>query len=88
MIKSLVKTYTKHNIQNVKGPITVRANKKRRITIIECPNDISGMIDMAKIADIVIILVDASIGFEMETFEFLSLLRVNSLFFNIRMQIK
>lgn len=34
------------------------------------------MIDMAKIADIAIILIDASIGFEMETFEFLSLLRV------------
>ena len=34
------------------------------------------MIDLAKIADIVIILIDASIGFEMETFEFLSLLRV------------
>lgn len=33
------------------------------------------MIDLAKIADIVIILIDASIGFEMETFEFLSLLR-------------
>ncbi|EAS05797.2 elongation factor Tu GTP-binding domain protein (macronuclear) [Tetrahymena thermophila SB210] len=77
LIKSLVKTYTKHSIQNVKGPITVRANKKRRITIIECPNDISGMIDMAKIADIAIILVDASIGFEMETFEFLSLLRAH-----------
>lgn len=55
----------------------MRANKNRRITIIECPNDISGMIDMAKIADIAIILVDASIGFEMETFEFLSLLRVS-----------
>jgi len=77
LIKSLVKNFTKHTIQNVKGPITVRANKNRRVTLIECPNDISGMIDLAKIADIVIILIDASIGFEMETFEFLSLLRVN-----------
>ena len=38
------------------------------------------MIDMAKIADIAIILIDASIGFEMETFEFLSLLRVINLY--------
>ena len=34
------------------------------------------MIDLAKIADLALILIDASIGFEMETFEFFSLLRV------------
>lgn len=32
------------------------------------------MTDFAKIADLALILIDASIGFEMETFEFLSLL--------------
>jgi ribosome biogenesis protein BMS1 len=32
------------------------------------------MIDLAKIADLALLLIDASIGFEMETFEFLSLL--------------
>jgi len=34
------------------------------------------MIDMAKLADIVVLIIDASIGFEMETFEFLTLLNV------------
>ena len=34
------------------------------------------MIDLSKIADMVFLVVDASVGFEMETFEFLSLLRV------------
>ena len=34
------------------------------------------MIDYAKIADLALILIDASIGFEMETFEFLSILKV------------
>lgn len=33
------------------------------------------MIDLSKIADIALVMVDASVGFEMETFEFLSLLK-------------
>ena len=35
----------------------------------------TGMIECAKIADLALILIDASIGFEMETFEFLSMLQ-------------
>ena len=57
------------------GTVTVRAGKNRRITFIECPNDISAMIDLAKIADLALLVLDASIGFEMETFEFLTILK-------------
>lgn len=32
------------------------------------------MMDLSKVADLVLLLIDASIGFEMETFEFISLL--------------
>jgi len=32
------------------------------------------MMDLAKVADLALITIDASIGFEMETFEFISLL--------------
>ena len=31
----------------------------------DCPNDINGMIDCAKIADLSLLLIDASRGFEM-----------------------
>ena len=31
----------------------------------DCPNDINGMIDCAKIADLALLLIDASHGFEM-----------------------
>ena len=53
LIRSLVKHFTKHKIDEVKGTITLRSTKKQRITIIECPNNIRAMIDLSKIADIV-----------------------------------
>ena len=88
----------------------VLAGKKRRLTFIECGNDLNSMIDVAKVADLVsaynttsrssywwecqlwfcayntvshfaciqvLLLVDASFGFEMETFEFLNILQVH-----------
>lgn len=60
----------------MRGPITVVSGKNRRLTFIECPNDISSMIDLGKIADLVLLMIDGSFGFEMETFEFLNVLQV------------
>lgn len=65
LIRSLVKHFTKHKIDEVKGTITMRSTKKQRISIIECPNDIRAMIDLSKIADIVLLMFDASLGLEM-----------------------
>lgn len=50
---------------DVKGPITIISGKKRRVTFIEVPNDINGMVDAAKVADLVLLLIDAHFGFEM-----------------------
>lgn len=78
LIKSLVKRYTKHSLSDIKGPITVVTGKQRRVTFFECPsNDLNAMIDLSKIADLVLLTVDASFGFEMETFEFLNLLQTH-----------
>ena len=38
--------------------------------------DLHGMIDASKYADLVLLMVDGAFGFEMETFEFLNLLQV------------
>lgn len=73
LIKSLVKHYTRHGLSTAKGPVTVVSGKKRRITLIECVNDIHCMIDLAKVADLILLMVDASFGFEMELFEFLNI---------------
>ncbi|XP_077801693.1 ribosome biogenesis protein BMS1 homolog isoform X2 [Macaca mulatta] len=55
----------------------VASGKKRRLTIIECGCDINMMIDLAKVADLVLMLIDASFGFEMETSEFLNICQVH-----------
>ncbi|KAL7122020.1 hypothetical protein ACP275_01G019700 [Erythranthe tilingii] len=75
LIKSLIKHYTKHNLPEVRGPITIVSGKQRRLQFVECPNDINGMIDCAKFADLALLLIDGSYGFEMETFEFLNILQ-------------
>eukprot|EP01061_Rhynchopus_euleeides_P004148 TRINITY_DN13457_c0_g4_i1.p1 TRINITY_DN13457_c0_g4~~TRINITY_DN13457_c0_g4_i1.p1 ORF type:complete len:1213 (+),score=589.56 TRINITY_DN13457_c0_g4_i1:93-3641(+) len=73
LIRSLVKQFTKQNLTSVKGPVTCIAGKQRRITFFECPNDVHAMCDIARVADLVLLVVDASFGFEMETFEFLNI---------------
>ncbi|KAA0154573.1 hypothetical protein FNF29_02450 [Cafeteria roenbergensis] len=77
LIKNLVKRFTKHTLSDVRGPVTVVVNKVRRITFIECPPDINAMVDLGKVADLVLLTIDASFGFEMETFEFLNVLQVH-----------
>jgi ribosome biogenesis protein BMS1 len=79
LIKSLVKHYTRQRLTDVHGPITVRANRNLRLCFYECPNDINSMIDLAKVADLALLLIDASIGFELETFEFISILQNHGL---------
>ena len=77
VIRSLVKHYARQNISDTKGPISVISGKNRRITLIECPKDLNGMIDASKVADLVLLVIDGNFGFEMETFEFLNLLQVH-----------
>ena len=77
LIRSLVKIYSGQNLSDTTGPITVVAGKKRRLTFFECPTDIYSMTDLAKVADLVLLLIDGSYGFEMETFEYLNLLQLH-----------
>lgn len=76
-MRSLIRRYTKHTIATITGPVTVVSGKARRITFIECNNDINSMIDIGKIADLVLLMIDGSFGFEMETMEFLNVLQAH-----------
>lgn len=73
LMKSLIKKLTKTTLTEVKGPITVVSGKRRRLTFIEVKNDLNSLIDAAKIADLVLLLVDGNFGLEMETMEFLNI---------------
>lgn len=79
VVQCLIKSYVKQPLTNIVGPVTVVSGKKRRITFMECNNDINSMIDIAKVADLVLLLVDASFGFEMEIFEFLNICQVHGM---------
>ncbi|XP_014209077.1 ribosome biogenesis protein BMS1 homolog [Copidosoma floridanum] len=79
LIECLVKNFTKQPLSNITGPVTVVAGKRRRITFLECNNDINSMIDIAKVADLVLLLVDGYNKFEMETFEFLNICQVHGM---------
>ncbi|GIZ36790.1 hypothetical protein CKM354_000025700 [Cercospora kikuchii] len=75
LIKSLVRRYTKQAVSQPTGPITVVTSKRRRLTFMESPSDsLASAIDMAKVVDIVLLMIDGNYGFEMETMEFLSVL--------------
>ena len=75
LIKSLIKRYSKQTLSHPVGPLTVVTSKRRRLTFLECPSaSLAAMLDMAKIADIVLLMIDGNYGFEMETMEFLNAL--------------
>lgn len=77
LMRSLIRRYSKHTIANIVGPVTVVAGKTRRLTFIECNNDINSMIDIGKVADLVLLMIDGSFGFEMETMEFINILQAH-----------
>lgn len=80
LIKSLIKRYAKQTLSSPAGPLTVVTSKRRRLTFIECPSDsLAAMIDVAKIADIVLLMIDGNFGFEMETMEFLNVLAASGM---------
>lgn len=74
LIRSLVRRLTKTTLNEINGPITVVSGKHRRLTFLECPaDDLNSMIDISKVSDLVLLMIDGNFGFEMETMEFLNL---------------
>jgi len=60
LVRSLVRHYCKQRLIQLRGPITLVSGRQRRLTIIEAPQDMASMLDLAKVADVVLLLVDAS----------------------------
>ncbi|KAJ5189156.1 hypothetical protein N7491_005480 [Penicillium cf. griseofulvum] len=80
LLKSLIRRYTKQTLSSPQGPLTVVTTKRKRLTFIECPSDsLAAAIDVSKIADIVLLMIDGNFGFEMETMEFLNALQTSGM---------
>ncbi|KAK2084104.1 Glycoside hydrolase 2 (Mannanase, beta-galactosidase) [Saguinus oedipus] len=77
LIQCLIQNFTWQKLMEIRGPVTIVSGKKHRLTVIECGCDINMMIDLAKMADLVLMLIDAGFGFEMEMFEFLNICQVH-----------
>ena len=75
LLRGLVKRYSSQNIPNIQGPVTVVCNKTRRITFIQVENTIESLIDSSKIADIVILMINAKDGLDMSTMEYIHCLQ-------------
>lgn len=79
LLKSLIKRYAKETLSEPQGPITVITSKRQRLTFVECPNALEAMVDLSKVADIVLLMIDGNFGFEMETMEFLNILSTSGM---------
>ncbi|KAL7289737.1 hypothetical protein TKK_0016345 [Trichogramma kaykai] len=79
LMQCLIKSFSKNPLSSITGPVTMVTGKKARVTFIECNNDINSMIDIAKVADLVLLLINAYDGLEMDTFEFLSMCQVHGM---------
>ncbi|KAH9386193.1 ribosome biogenesis protein BMS1 [Nematocida major] len=76
-MNSVVRCYSKQKIEKINGLVTLTAAKSRRLSFYECPADLPVMADTAKVADLVILIIDAQVGLEIETFEMLNLLKTH-----------
>ncbi|EUD64759.1 hypothetical protein C922_04903 [Plasmodium inui San Antonio 1] len=79
LLKSLIKHYVGVSINEVRGPISIITKALKRYTFVEVDDDILNMIDVAKIADLCLLVIDGSYGLELETLEFVSILNTHGL---------
>ncbi|VDM16852.1 unnamed protein product [Hydatigera taeniaeformis] len=79
LLRGLIKHFGRQLVRNITGPITVVVGKKFRLTLLECDCNINSMIDVAKIADLVLLVVNVSQGLEMYHFEFINMLQVHGM---------
>lgn len=79
LIRALINQFTNEYIINITGPVTVVIGRKYRMTLIECDCNINSMIDIAKIADLILLTVNMRNGLEMYHFEFINMLQVHGM---------
>lgn len=79
LLRGLIRHFGRQIVPNITGPITAVVGKRLRLTLVECDCNINSMIDVAKIADLILLVVNVSKGLEMYHFEFISMLQVHGM---------
>lgn len=64
-------------MSDIQGNVTFRTSKSNRVTLVESPVDILSIVDLCKVADLALFLIDINVGFEMELFEAVSILKTH-----------
>lgn len=75
LVKTLVRLLTQQSLTTTVGPITAVASKGKRITFFDTPDSLTAVLDIAKLVNLVVLVVDAKAGLQMETFEALNVLQ-------------
>ncbi|VDN95960.1 unnamed protein product [Rodentolepis nana] len=79
LLRSLIQHFGRKYCPIITGPITAVVGKKYRMTFIECDCNINSMIDIAKVADLILLTVNVKKGLEMYHFEFINMLQVHGM---------
>ncbi|XP_018651535.1 putative ribosome biogenesis protein BMS1 [Schistosoma mansoni] len=79
LLRGLLRHFAHLSLGVIKGPVTVVVGKKERFTFIECGCEINSMLDAAKIADVVLLLVNVRAGLEMYHFEFINMIQAHGM---------
>lgn len=75
LTKALVRVVGGYSVSDPIGPITVVASKTKRITFYDVPASIPAILDISKLVNLVIIVVNAKVGLEVEHYEYLNILQ-------------
>ncbi|VDL63103.1 unnamed protein product [Hymenolepis diminuta] len=79
LLRSLIQHFGRKYCHIITGPVTAVVGKKYRMTFIECDCNINSMIDVAKVADLILLTVNVKNSLEMYHFEFINMLQVHGM---------
>lgn len=79
LLRSLIQHFGRKYCPIITGPVTAVVGKKYRMTFIECDCNINSMIDIAKVADLILLTVNVKNSLEMYHFEFINMLQVHGM---------
>lgn len=73
LVKALAKSYSGKSVTDPCGPITVSVSPIKRVTLFDVPTSLTAVLDIARVVDLVIMVIDCSKGIETDIYEFLNI---------------